>query len=225
MSVSLICLREYSYSLALVPQPDHPTFPKASSIPASLSSSSSGQGRIMVHTDESKLPAIIYRPTEKKISRRPSSQRACAVNIEGLWVDKADLCCGASHIIVHECQWAHSSNPCGMWIIGSRSRVGDHIRKWHKQSVTNRGKCLWDGCPKTMLEGSINRHVVTVHLGEGFFCQGCHQTYSRKDVYDQHVAKEEACKDAGAMLVYGTERRAIDTRQALHGGNATRYVN
>lgn len=75
-----------------------------------------------------------------------------------------------------------------------------------------------------MHKGSTNRHVVTVHLGEGFFCQGCTETFSRKDVYNAHI-EEEACKDVGAVMVYGTERKAIGIHQALQQGNAVRYTD
>ncbi|KAF8557862.1 hypothetical protein OG21DRAFT_1504845 [Imleria badia] len=130
-------------------------------------------------------------------------------------------------ISVHECHWAKSSDPCETWIIGSRSRVSAHIRKWHAQKhVERRVKCLWDGCTtsKAMLKDSINRHVVTVHLDEGFHCQGCNEFFSRKDVYGQHVESGEVCREAGAAIVYGTERREIDARQALQlGGHAVRY--
>ena len=76
-----------------------------------------------------------------------------------------------------------------------------------------------------MLRDSINRHVVTVHFGEGFRCQGCEREFSRKDVYDKHVASGGVCGGVGAAIVYGTERRVIDTRQALQrGGDAIRYA-
>ena len=43
-------------------------------------------------------------------------------------------------------------------------------------------------------------------------------------MYNQHVENGEACRDAGAAMVYGTERRVIDTRQLLHQGGAVRYA-
>lgn len=153
--------------------------------------------------------------------------------MEGLWIDKEDLYAsagqGSGMISVHEYHWAKSSDPCGMWIIGSRSRIGARIRKWDiSRYVDSRVKCLWEGCntSKAMVKDSINRHVVTVHLGEGFHCQGCNLVFSRKDMYDQHVANGEACREAGAAIVYGTEYRVIDTRQALQrGGHALRYAD
>lgn len=76
-----------------------------------------------------------------------------------------------------------------------------------------------------MLKDSISRHVVTVHLGEGFHCQGCHKEFSRKDVYGQHVQKVELCRGAGATMVYGTECRVIDKRKALQQGGTVRYAD
>jgi len=65
---------------------------------------------------------------------------------------------------------------------------------------------------------------VTVHFGEGLHCQGCDQQFSRKDVYDKHVAHGEVCVGTGATIVYGTECRVIDTRQPLQRGDAVRYA-
>ena len=170
--------------------------------------------------NERQPPVVTCRPPEKKGSGLWRPRRAC-VNIEGLLIDKDDLYPGAGHgssmISVHECRWAAPSNPCGMWIICSKSRVGAHIRKWHpSQNATT--ECLWDGCTrsKAMRKDSINRHVVTVHLGEGFRCQGCDQEFPRKDVYNLHADNRQACRDAGVAMVYGTECKVIDTRQVSH---------
>ncbi|KAF8546469.1 hypothetical protein OG21DRAFT_1119542 [Imleria badia] len=175
-------------------------------------------------SNERQPPIVIYRPPERKNSGRRHSQRPCAINIEGLWIDKDDLYFGADRggavINVYECQWAVSSNPCGMWIIPSRSRVGTHIRKWHtkQKHAKNAAECLWDGCAEMMLKDSINRHLVTIHFGEAFHCQGCDREFPRKDVYNKHVEDGEVCRGAGVAMVYGTEHRVIDTRQALHRG-------
>ncbi|KAI9574212.1 hypothetical protein HD554DRAFT_2045372 [Boletus coccyginus] len=170
--------------------------------------------------NEMQPPLVIYSPPDKKGPVRRRSRRA--VNIDGLWIDENDLHSDTGHssgiISIHKCQWSMSGDPCGMWIIGSRSRVGAHIRRWHagRRHADTTSKCLWEGCAKTMLKDSINRHVVTVHLGEGFHCQGCDQEFSRKDVYNQHVEGSEACRGAVAAMVYGAARRVIDTRHALH---------
>ena len=77
-----------------------------------------------------------------------------------------------------------------------------------------------------MLRDSVNRHVVTVHFGEVFHCQGCRQVFPRKDVYNQHVEGNEACRDAGAAILYKTGHREINTRQILQQeftGDAVRF--
>ncbi|KAH0828984.1 hypothetical protein J3R83DRAFT_2418 [Lanmaoa asiatica] len=206
----------------LGPEPNHLTFPTHST-PTSLSST---EVPALV-SNEGQLPLVLYRTPES--SGRRCCQRS-AINIEDLWIDKDDLYSatrqGSSTISVHKCQWAKSSKPCEMWIIGSRARVGAHVRKWHEHAHAGSGaQCLWDGCTaKAMLKDSIGRHVVTVHLGEGFRCKGCDQEFSRKDVYDQHVRKGELCRDAGAATVYSTECRVIDTRKALQRGGPVRYA-
>jgi len=180
--------------------------------------------------NEMQPPVVIYSPPEKKGLPRRRSRRACAINIDGLWIDKDDLHSDAGHssgmISVHECQWSMSSDPCGMWIIGSRSRVGAHIRGWHasRRHADTTPKCLWKGCAKTMLKDSINRHVVTVHLGERFHCQGCDHEFPRKDVYNKHAEDGEACKGAVAAMVCRVERKVIDTRHALDRGGPIRYA-
>ncbi|KAF8420569.1 hypothetical protein L210DRAFT_3574501 [Boletus edulis BED1] len=204
-------------------QPDRPALATGNvSIPSS--SGPTGDVRRFSH-NEQRAPIVIYRPPEKKSPRGRQAQRACAINIEGVLIDEDDLYAGARQgsgiISVHECQWAKSSDPCGMWIIGTRSCIGAHISKWHPQSrVDSRVRCLWDGCTtrKAMLTGSINRHVVTVHLEEAFHCQRCNQEFSRQDVYNKHLESSEVCREAGAGIVYGTERREIDTRQVLQRG-------
>ncbi|KAF8418250.1 hypothetical protein L210DRAFT_408442 [Boletus edulis BED1] len=205
---------------------NHPSFHASDVV---MSCSSPGSTENVINNDR-RFPVVIYRPPEKKgLGHRPS-KRACAINVEGLWVDKADLYHCAGHgnstISVHECLWATSGGPCGMWIIGSRPRVGAHIRKWHpvQNHTKSTAECLWYGCAKTMLKDSINRHVVTSHFKEAFHCQGCDEEFSRQDVYNQHVEDSEMCKGTGAAIVYGTERRVIDAHQALHQGGAIRYA-
>ncbi|KAN0081631.1 hypothetical protein V8E55_009255 [Tylopilus felleus] len=181
---------------------------------------------------ERQAPLVLYRPPERTNSGRRRYQRASAINIEGTLIDKEDLYTSAGQgdgmISVHECQWAISTNPCGMWIIGTRSHVSAHVRKWHSPRHTAKtAGCLWGGCTtrKAMLRDSLNRHILTVHLREGFHCHGCNQTFSRKDVYDTHVGSDEVCKHAGVAIVYSTERRMIDTRRALQrAGDAVRYT-
>jgi hypothetical protein len=215
------------YQCFFVHQPNCPAFSTSNIVPSSFA----GSTEAITNFVSDERQAVMYRPPQKKGSGRRHWQRVCAINIEGLWIDEDDLYTGTGHgsgmISVHECQWAKFSNPCGMWIIGSRSCVGAHIHKWHSQSYADsavKGLCLWDGCTttKAMLKDSINRHVVTVHFEEGFHCQGCNQEFPRKDVYNKHAAGAEVCRDAGAAIVYGTERSLIDTRQALQRGDAVR---
>ena len=77
--------------------------------------------------------------------------------------------------------------------------------------------CLWDGCTtsKVMLKDSLNRHVVTVHFGEGFHCQGCDQNFSRKDVYNKHVESGGVCRNAGAAIVYDIVLAAVQALKYL----------
>ena len=214
-----------------VHQPYHALFQTSDDLVSSPSLGSTEDVTNFVSNERKPLnPVAIYRPPERKGSGRRRSQRACAINVQGLWIDKDDLYFGADRgsgmINVHECRWTTPNDPCGMWIIPSRSRVGTHIRKWHtrQKCVKSTAECLWDGCAETMLKDSINRHVVTVHFGEGFHCQGCDQEFPRKDVYNQHVEDSKACRVAGAAMVYGTEHRLIDTRQALQRGGTIRYA-
>ncbi|KAF8549170.1 hypothetical protein OG21DRAFT_1525979 [Imleria badia] len=209
---------------------DCASFQTSDAVVSSLpSGSAEGVTNFVSNERQTLNPVEIYRPARKG-SGRLRSQRACAIKVQGVWVDKEDLNFGADHgssmISVHQCQWAASGNPCGMWIIPSRRGVGNHIRKWHtRQRHTNSTvKCLWDGCDETMHKDSINRHLVTIHFGEAFHCQGCDQEFPRKDVYNQHVEVGETCRVAGAAMVYGTEHRVIDTRQALHRGGTIRYA-
>ncbi|KAF8441304.1 hypothetical protein L210DRAFT_3630038 [Boletus edulis BED1] len=210
---------------------DHAAFPK-NSLQVSPPSSGSIDDREDFGNDEVQPPVMLYHtPRKNGPHRRRCQRRACAIGIEGLWIDEDDLYSGAGQgngmINVHECQWAKYSNPCGMWIIGSRPRVGTHIRKWHPQShVHSMAKCQWNGCTasKAMLKDSINRHVVTVHLSEGFHCHGCNQELSRKDVYDQHV-RNGLCRNAEATIVYGREHKVIDTKIALRRGGPVRHAD
>ncbi|KAG9311442.1 hypothetical protein JVU11DRAFT_8555 [Chiua virens] len=220
------------YHTDLETEPEHGHYGSlTSSILASTSLTSTEDVTSSINDRKKKRPPVfIYHPAEKRGPGHPRSRRACAINIDGIWIDKEELSSAAEQgndlIVVHECLWAKDGNPCDMWIVGSRSGVGAHVRKWHGYTHTE-GRatlaCMWDGCEKKMTQGSINRHVVTAHLEERFHCQGCEQTFSRKDVYKQHVEKEEVCKGLGAKMVYGTERRVIDVHEALQQEGALRY--
>lgn len=78
-----------------------------------------------------------------------------------------------------------------------------------------------------MLKESIARHVLSVHLGEMWECQGCGKGIARKDAYGRHVVKAdlEGCRTAGALVTYSAEVRVIDARAALESGGRIRYAD
>ncbi|KAF9232225.1 hypothetical protein BU15DRAFT_67660 [Melanogaster broomeanus] len=126
-------------------------------------------------TGERQRPVILYHVSPKRSLGGRRGRHARAINVDGLWIDEDELVHGvneASGIInVHQCQWARSKNPCGMWVIGTKAFIASHIRKWHTKSREDRKatKCQWHGCDaRGMLKDSISRHVVSVHLGEVF---------------------------------------------------------
>ena len=67
---------------------------------------------------------MIYRAPETTNTVRRHCQRACAVKVGGMWIDKDDLHTGARQCsgmtIVHACQWTGTGNLCGMWIITTK---------------------------------------------------------------------------------------------------------
>ncbi|KAI9573250.1 hypothetical protein HD554DRAFT_1161528 [Boletus coccyginus] len=205
-----------------------------SNVSASTSSLSSTEYATNSGSNETQPAIAVYRSPQKKAPGRRRCQRACAIKIGGMWIDKEDLHSGASNdnsmISVHECRWDQSSNSCGMWIIGSKPHVSAHILKWHQQEhadSTVKRRCLWDGCTtsKEMRKDSVSRHIISVHLEEEFHCQGCNKEFPRRDVYDKHVQNNEVCRDAGAAIVYGAEHEAINARQALQQREApVRYA-
>ena len=128
VSVCLICLRIW---FLFVLQLDHPTFPENSILGSSPSDSTEEHASFV--SDETQ-PLVLYRPAEQRGSGRRRWQRACAINIEGLDDLYSGTSQGSNTISVHECRWAKPSNPCRTWLIGSRSRVGAHMRRWHTQA-------------------------------------------------------------------------------------------
>lgn len=71
-----------------------------------------------------------------------------------------------------------------------------------------------------MQRQSIARHVLTVHLGEVWECQGCGKEISRNDAYWQHAARSnfEDCRTSGALVTYLAGARMVNARAALDGG-------
>lgn len=78
-----------------------------------------------------------------------------------------------------------------------------------------------------MLKESISRHILSIHLGETWECQGCGKAIARKDVYVRHAVRSdfEGCRTAGALITYSADVRVIDARAALDGGGGLRYVD
>ena len=96
----------------------HPYFRTGNIVPSSSSGSIEDIANV-VH-DERQTLAVLHQPPERMSSGHRRCRRASAVNVEGILVDRDDLYIGAGQgggtISVHECQWAISSNPCGMWL-------------------------------------------------------------------------------------------------------------
>ncbi|KAI9573222.1 hypothetical protein HD554DRAFT_1996017, partial [Boletus coccyginus] len=93
---------------------------------------------------------------------------------------------------VHQCLWEEDCSPCHLWIKGDKSCINAHIQKWHKgRPGENKLEvdCRWSSCGKMMLKESISRHVLGVHLGETWKCQGCGKGIARKDAYGQHAVR------------------------------------
>ncbi|KAF9230605.1 hypothetical protein BU15DRAFT_69054 [Melanogaster broomeanus] len=181
-------------------------------------------------TDERQRPVVLYHVPPKTSLGRRRGRQARAISVDGLWIDEAELVYGMNEsngiINVHECQWARSKSPCGMWVIGTKAFISSHIRKWHNTSREERNatkcQCQWGGCDaRGMLKDSISRHVVSVHLGEVFFCKGCGKESPRKDVYEQHVEYNEGCRAAGAAVTHHTEIKMIDAYEALSRGGVS----
>ena len=77
--------------------------------------------------------------------------------------------------------------------------------------------CRWSACGRRMLKESIARHILSIHLGEIWKCQGCDNKIARKDAYERHSVKSdsEKCRNAGALVTYSADVRVIDARAAL----------
>ena len=63
--------------------------------------------------------------------------------------------------------------------------------------------CRWSACGKMMLKKSIKRHMLTIHLGEMWKCQGYEKEIDRNDTYGRRwVVRSdfEACLSSGALI-------------------------
>lgn len=163
------------------------------------------------------------------LRRRRGAARA--IEYEGLWIDEEELLKSLTEpdgkLIAHPCLWEDDHSPCHLWIKGDRSCINAHIQKWHGEKPggeKSKVHCRWSGCGKRMLKESIARHVLSVHLGEVWECQGCGKDIVRNDAYGQHAAKSnlEACGTAGALVTCSADARVIDTRAALSSGGRVR---
>jgi hypothetical protein len=165
-----------------------------------------------------------------------SSRRRCAaraIEHDGLWVDEGELLKGLTEpdgkLTVHQCRWDEDHSPCLLWIRGDKSSINTHIQKWHGGEPGGdklQVDCRWSACGKTMLKESIARHIVPVHLGEVWECQGCGKEIVRNDAYGRHAVRSgfDACRTSGALITYSVDARVIDARVALESGGRLRYA-
>lgn len=168
-------------------------------------------------------------PTISSYRRRA----ARAIEYNWLWIDEEDLLRGLTEpdgkLNIHRCQWEVDHSPCHLWISGDKSSINAHIQKWHGGKPGGEKlqvNCRWPACGKTMLKESIARHIVTIHLGQTWECQGCGKEISRNDSYMQHAARSklEACRDAGPLITHSPDALEIDARVALDSGGRLRYA-
>lgn len=157
-------------------------------------------------------------------------QPARAVEYEGLWIDDEELSQGLLEpdgtLHVHQCRWEADQSPCHLWVKGDKSSINMHIQKWHGGKAGGDGPkiaCSWSGCGMTMWRESIARHIVNIHLGETWECQGCGKGIARGDAYGRHAAKSKVCQASGAVVTY-CDAKLVDARAALTSGGNVRYA-
>ena len=164
-------------------------------------------------------------------SRRKRATRA--VEYDGLWVDEEELLKGLTEpdgkLTVHQCRMEEDHSPCHLWIRGDKSSINVHIQRWYGGKPGGdrfRVGCRWSACGESMLKESIARHIVTVHLGEVWECQGCGKEIVRSDAYGRHAERSDfdACRTSGALITYSADARVIDARVALESGGTLRYA-
>ncbi|KAF8557851.1 hypothetical protein OG21DRAFT_1481880 [Imleria badia] len=157
---------------------------------------------------------------------------ARAVEYGGICMDEEELIKGLREpdgkLTVHQCLWEEDHSPCHLWIRGEKSAINAHIQKWHGWQPggdKSRVDCRWCACVKTMLRESIARHIVNIHLGEIWECQGCGKEIVRSDAYGQHSERSEfnTCRTSGALITYTTDARVIDAPTALESGRRVQY--
>ncbi|KIJ10112.1 hypothetical protein PAXINDRAFT_102093 [Paxillus involutus ATCC 200175] len=178
---------------------------------------------------------VYYLPQND--SANPSRRRnrpARAIEHDGLLMDEEELLEGlmapGAKITVHECRWEENSSPCHLWVKSDKSYINTHIQKWHGGAPGGdkvKTHCRWSTCQKKMLKESVCRHVVNIHLEEKWECQGCGGEIARKDAYGRHAerAKNAACRNAGALIMYYAGARVIDARAALASRSGGRHAD
>ncbi|KAF8131951.1 hypothetical protein EV363DRAFT_1329536 [Boletus edulis] len=183
----------------------------------------------------SRTPLALYcgpRVSSACSLRRRRAARAIEYN--GLWIDEEELLNGLTEpegkLTIHQCCWEEDRSPCLLWITGDKSRINAHIQRWHGWNPGGdklQVDCRWSACGKMMLKESIARHIVNIHLGAMWECQGCGKDFVRNDVYGQHAAKSdvEACRTLGALITYSGDAREIDACTALQSGGRYLYAS
>ena len=179
-------------------------------------------------------PRFRLAPPQQPPALSRCGRGARAIEYDGLWIDEEELLEGLTEpngkLNVHQCLWEEDRSPCPLWIKGDKSSISAHIQKWHRGRPGEdklEVDCRWSTCRKTMLKESISRHILSIHLGETWECQGCGKAIARKDVYVRHAVRSdfEGCRTAGALITYFADVRVIDARTALDGGGGLRYVD
>ena len=177
---------------------------------------------------------VFYRaPPQDSTGSSRRRRAARAIEYNGLWIDEEELLKALTEpdgkLTVHQCRWGDDHSPCPLWIKGDKSCINTHIQKWHGGKPGGdkfQADCRWSACGKSMLKESIARHIVTVHLGEVWECQGCGKEIVRNDAYGRHAVRSNfnACRTSGALITYSVDARVIDARAALESGGRLRYA-
>lgn len=182
----------------------------------------------------SRSHSLFYRVLERNSIGSSRPRRAAqAIEYEGLWIDKEELLKARmapdGRLNVHKCRWEEDHSSCDLWIKCDKSSIKAHIQKWHGGTPggdKSRVDCHWSACSKTMLKESISRHIVNVHLGETWECQGCGKGTTRSDAFGRHAEKSEfdACRTLGPLITHSVGVRVINTCAALENGGRVRYA-
>ncbi|KAF8557857.1 hypothetical protein OG21DRAFT_1504840 [Imleria badia] len=207
--------------------------PHQSLTPASLLFSPHPMPTGLLETDSREHHPSSHVPHQNSSGSFYRRRVRSAVEYDGACIDEEELIKGLKEpdgkLTVHQCLWEVDHSPCHLWIRGEKSAVNAHIQKWHgwqpEGDNKSRVDCRWCACGKMMLRESIARHIVNVHLGEIWECQGCGKEIARSDAYGQHAEKSEfdACQTSGALITYTTDARVIDAPIALESGRRLQY--